>query len=168
MHSSAIQALIVLTDPSCVFTLDLVHDGYTSAADIAMRVSARLDIPLAQAAEVLDGLVGIDFVERVGPDEIASKGLEAFGDRCSEAADHLAWLRSVGDDENAQDIVDAIEAAWGARSLDDRRRRRAAGFRRSPAGLRHAARLRARTLGFAFADGPADAAAEGRDEARAS
>lgn len=161
MRTSGIQSLIVLTDPACVYTLDLVNGGHTSAPAIARLVSARLDLTTEHAGLVLDGLVGIGYVSRTGLDEVAGKGLHDFDERCHDGMEHLAWLRSVGDVEQAADIERAIVAAWDTRSGDPGRRRRGALFRESEAGRRHGRRVKARSLGFAFADPDGYFAADG-------
>lgn len=155
MQPCGIQALIVFTDPLCLITIDLVHEGLTSELEIAALVARRAGISSSRAAAVLDGLVGIGYAARTGLGTVESLGLDHFGQRLDEAIDHLAWLRAIGDDEQARDCVDAIDAAWNARSSDPERRRQAAHFRRSPAGLRHRARLEARSLGRPF-DGSLD------------
>ncbi|WP_147430152.1 hypothetical protein [Frondihabitans australicus] len=160
MRTTGIQSLIVLTDPACVFALDLVNSGHTCESAVAALVSRRLGLSVEHTAEVIDGLVGIGWIERAGLDRIASKGIDDFDEHCREGLDHLAWLRAVGDDEHAADTVGAILAAWDTRSTDPFRRRRGALFRESEAGRRHAARVRARSLGFAFADPDVDSATD--------
>jgi hypothetical protein len=161
MRTSGIQSLIVLTDPACVYTLDLVNGGHTSARAVAQLVSARLGLTPEHAGVVLDGLVGIDYVSRTGLHEVEGKGLDDFDERCHAGMEHLAWLRSVGDVEQAADTEQAIVAAWDTRSVDPGRRRRGALFWDSEAGRRHENRVKARSLGFAFADPDVDSAADG-------
>lgn len=147
MNPHGVQALIVFTDPLCLFTLDLVHEGLTSEAEIASRVARRLGVSTDRAAAVLDGLIGIGYVGRLAPGVIESHGLRHFGERMEEAVAQIAWLRSVGEERHARDCVAAIYAAWDLRSDTPGRRHRGEVFRRSASGRRFLARVADRTLG---------------------
>lgn len=142
-----IQALLVYTDPLCCFTLDVVAERETSASAVARRVADRLDVSVAKAEEVLDGLVSIGYVDRTGLGRVAAVSLERQCDGIDAAVAGLGRLRELGDELQACDEAGAIGAAWDARSLDPDKRRAAAAFSASLAGRRHAARLADGTLG---------------------
>ncbi|WP_344798120.1 hypothetical protein [Frondihabitans peucedani] len=147
MQPNAIQALIVLTDPLCVFTLDLVHDGVTSEAEIARRVAERLGVSERRSVSVLDGLAGIGYVSRTSLGRVEPRGPGHLGAVIDAALDQLDLLRAVGEEEHALDCVEAIDAAWNTRSDDPGRRVLGALFRSSPAGARFRARCAEHTLG---------------------
>lgn len=144
---AGVQALIVFTDPVCVYCLDLVHEGVTSEAEVAIRASERIGVTVEHAAAVLDGLIGVGYVGRAGLSEIANLGFADFAEHFEEAMDQLEWLRSEGEGRQVDDVVAAMDAAWNTRSADPAKRLSAARFRGSAAGRRHAARLEARTIG---------------------
>lgn len=142
-----VQALIVLTDPVCVYCLDLVQEGVTSEADVAARAAERIGVTTSHAAAVLDGLVGVGYVGRSGLSEVVDLGMADFRQHLAEAMDQLDWLRSRGEGRQADDVIAAMDAAYNARSADPAKRLSASRFRQSAAGRRHAARLEGRTLG---------------------
>ncbi|KQQ26787.1 hypothetical protein [Frondihabitans sp. Leaf304] len=156
--SEGVQALIVFTDPVCVYCLDLVHEGLTSEAEIAARAAERIGVTVEHAAAVLDGLIGVGYIGRAGLTEIADLGLDDFAAHFEKAMDQLEWLRSKGEGRQVDDILVALDAAWNTRSADPAKRLSAAQFRASAAGRRHAARLEARSLGHVSAVGVAEGA----------
>jgi hypothetical protein len=150
--------LVVMTDPVCVCVFDVLERGACSASQLVAEVVRRLGPSAGGPAFIgprVALLVAAGFAEASDPPPGTDPQAEtvlAVADRRSDElldalAEAVAEVRSAGDVQQEQDLVDALDVAWAAR--DGRRQglRGVEEFRTSEAGRRHARRLAEGTLG---------------------
>ncbi|GAB2985558.1 hypothetical protein [Frigoribacterium salinisoli] len=159
--------LVVMTDPVRARLVDLLADGPATLASLTDAVTERVPT----TAEVVEAHLGVmaaaGFAWSDDPDGVRARSrrwagldLEAFSERVDDLVALIDELRDAGDHEQVGDAAGALDAAWNGRRREPALRAAAAAFHASPAGRRHAARVRAGTLGVPVpATGPTAAEA---------
>jgi len=146
--------LTVMTDPVRARLVDLLAEGPATLADLTDAVSERLPTPAEVIEAHLAVMAAAGFAWTDDPDGPRARSrrwsgldLEAFSERVDGLVQLIDELRAAGDEQQVGDAAGALDAAWNGRRREPGLRAAAAAFHASPAGRRHAARVRAGVLG---------------------
>ena len=146
--------LTVMTDPVRARLVDLLAEGPGTleqlTAAVAERVPTSPEVVEAHLAVMAAaGFAWSDAPESTPPGSRPWSGLdlESFSERLEDLVELIDDLRDAGDHEQVGDAAGALDAAWNGRRREPGLRAAAAAFHDSPAGRRHAARVRAGVLG---------------------
>ena len=146
--------LTVMTDPVRARLVDLLAEGPASLADLTESVAERVPTSPELVEAHLSVMAAAGFAWSDDPDGVRARSrrwsgldLEAFSERLEDLVELMDELRDAGDHEQVGDAAGALDAAWNGRRREPGLRAVAAAFHASPAGRRHAARVRAGVLG---------------------
>lgn len=153
--------LTVMTDPVRARLVDLLAEGPATLTDLTDAVTERVPTSTEVVEAHLAVMAAAGFAwsdDRAGVRTRSRRwsglDLEAFSERVDGLVELIDELRAAGDEQQVGDAVGALDAAWNGRRREPGLRAAAAAFHASPAGRRHAARVRAGVLGVPAAPSP--------------
>jgi len=153
-HHAGRAVLTVMTDPVRARLVDLLAEGPGTLDQLTAAVAERVPTSPEVVEAHLAVMAAAGFAWSDDPDSLPAGArtwsgldLESFSERVDDLVELIDDLRDAGDHEQVGDAAGALDAAWNGRRREPGLRAAAAAFHASPAGRRHAARVRAGVLG---------------------